>query len=449
MTIIYSKTKTPSLSTPLNDGGLIRAERTPGAVAVSAYTMGSQGDLLPPGNLQNPQLSHAVIIAQTSPKQLRKTPYRDSLAKRSFFDDEEEYLLNKLTTKCPGYWIPGFDDTGNRYAMELFCGREWCPVCGKKNSKMHLRRFARLLPRAMQMPKIGYFVIEWELASRHKLRNKKAISRIGIKIRKEFKAMGYNRGLSRWHWFGEKTNKYNPHLNVLVDGMFIPDSRLEGIKSRLKSLLNEPNLIVNYSYRKSPGEMVHTLKYITRPTFLDAHWDIPIALELRGFRNQSWWGSGNWSGELVWSLEDLTGEAKKEVINMDYKAIESLQAGISPKTGGKITWGKALPIGILDNIPKRDLGAGYYELEPVRPPPGLSGDVLARLHTLRLVNEAILRVKEKEWLDNRLYEYEMNNIADEAMFKELGVKSHLKPSSVGNDKLEASQLGLNEGVKWT
>lgn len=353
-------------------------------------------------------------VGVAEPNLEAKKRYKDLLAKRSFSDNDLDFLLR---TKCPGYWIMGHDDEGSRYAKELFCGREWCPICGKKNSAMHNRRFARLLDRATQMEGIGYFVIEWPIASRPKLRTQEALSAAGKLVRKTLRkgqtledivealledatlygkvcqdleegdevelAWHFERGLSRWHWFGEKSDKYNPHLNVLVDGRYISDSVLEVMKAELRRVFDEPELIVHYSYKKSVAQMVQVLRYITRATFLNAKWDIPMALEIKGFHNQSWWGAGKWNGEPIWSLDDLEGE-KEEVKGMDIKAIEALEKGISPKTGGKIHWGPVLPIALLHGgeievdtgqyivklklpgMKKRSLGAGYYELESVK-----------------------------------------------------------------------------------
>lgn len=203
----------------------------------------------------------ALDVVDTEAVAEARRDYKDLLAKRCWDEKDLDFLLR---TKCPGYWILGNDDDGNRYAKELYCGREWCPICGKNGSAMHLRRFARLLPRATQMDGIGYFVIEWPIASRPKLRTQEALREAGIMTRKTLKGLGFERGVSRWHWFGEKSNKYNPHLNVLVDGSHIRKPQLEVIKATLRRVLNEPSLIVHYSYKKSPAQMTQVLKYITR-----------------------------------------------------------------------------------------------------------------------------------------------------------------------------------------
>ena len=53
-----------------------------------------------------------------------------------------------------------------------------------------------------------------------------------------------------------------------------------------------------------------------------------------------------------------------------FKAIESLTEGICPVCGEALVWGEALPIGLLNMVEKRPLGAGYYRLADVHPPPG-------------------------------------------------------------------------------
>ncbi len=326
----------------------------------------------------------------TAENPLHNYGYRDCLAKRSVDEVLAGVLAEKLlTTKCPGYWIEGSTDAGERFYMELHCGREWCPVCGARWSDCHKRKFARLLERARQMDGIGYFVIEYPLRSRPAMHNKKALARAGKISRRVIKDAGYARGLSRWHFFGESGAKYNPHLNVLVDGAYLAPAKLESVKARLRSALGEPQLIVNYSFRKSPAEMVHTLKYITRATFLDATWDIPLALELRGFRNVAWWGSGKWAAEPVWACDAAGIEGMA--------GVEKLVQGVSPNTGLPITWAsKVLPISALRHERIRKVwGAGYGELEPVPLPPDLPADTRTRLYWLEALHRVKVRLAEE------------------------------------------------------
>ncbi|GAI80772.1 unnamed protein product, partial [marine sediment metagenome] len=134
-------------------------------------------------------------------------------------------------------------------------------------------------------------------------------------------------------------------------------------------LLEVKLAIAEYHYFDSVPEKVHKLKYITRATFLDARWDVPMALELRGFRNQWCWGGRKWQVPAVWSLDDLPGERQSDMSDGDTRAIAALELGYCPHDGLKITWSRWQPISILPELGGRNIGAGYWELPYVRPPP--------------------------------------------------------------------------------
>jgi hypothetical protein len=283
---------------------------------------------------------------------------------------------------------------------------------------------------------MGYFVIEWPLQSRDKLRNSSALSLAGITVKgvlsgeyelkkrrragtitnkqaAELKSRYYNRGLRRWHFFGDiehelshigikwltpppaddtefavqgcsafisfkfrpteqpptltlPTLKTNIHLNVLVEAGYLPKGWLRHIQYNLREALHEPNLIVHYGYTKQYGQMVHILKYVTRATFLDINWDKWLAGQLYGFRNMHSWGV--WSGPELWSLTELTGAAAAEVAGLDIKAINSLGESRCYLDGLPIRWSKPRPIHLLADEPiKQELGAGYYRLADTPP----------------------------------------------------------------------------------
>ncbi|MBA7646507.1 hypothetical protein ES703_54271 [subsurface metagenome] len=298
--------------------------------------------------------------------------YLELLAKRSVDLD------SIFKTKCPGYWIQGSCENGHRYAKELYCGREWCLVCGEEWSATHQRRFSRWISKATQVRTMGYFVFTIPEELRSKFRTKRALSRLGHQVQELLRSYGYSRGLRRFHFFGDKSTKWHPHLNVLVDGGYLSPEKLDLIKAAYAGILGCQVVDVNYRYRRSPGEMVHTLKYVTRATFRDYSWDSRMALELRGFRNQLWWGSRLWDQEPVWSLDDLQGPVKEDLAELDSRAVESLESGICPTCGQPLYWSKVMPISVLEGMEKHALGAGYWELPPVRPPPGWESVKLLR-----------------------------------------------------------------------
>lgn len=304
------------------------------------------------------------LLSQKGVQETESPPYLESIAKRSV------NLDSIFKTKCPGYFIQGSCENGHRYAKELYCGRDWCPVCGMEWSAVHQRRFSRWLSKAFQISSMGYFVFTIPEELRSNFRTKTALSRLGHQVQEMLKSYGYSRGLRRYHFFGDKSIKWNPHLNVLVDGGYISPGKMDRIKSAYAGILGCSVVDVNYRFRRSPGEKVHSLKYITRATFLDYSWDPVMALELRGFRNQLWWGSRLWDQEPVWSLDDLQGLVKQDLDGIDVQAVESLENGGCPKCGLPLDWGKVQTIAVLEDMKdRRSLGAGYWELPAVRPPP--------------------------------------------------------------------------------
>jgi hypothetical protein len=211
------------------------------------------------------------------------------------------------------------------------------------------------------MKSMGYWVIEWPIASRDKLRTKAALSAIGKRIKGAFQALGYNRGLRRWHFFGEKGERgWNPHINVIVDGLYLSKSKLRANKKFLRMVLNEPQLIIHYEYRSSVAEMVHTLKYTLRATFLDKSWDERMSYELFDFQNANvWGGSRRWADPPAWEMDKGKGELD---------AVEKLESGICPECGKPIHWTKPIEICYLELQGAVPIGGGYFRLPDIPPP---------------------------------------------------------------------------------
>ena len=323
-------------------------------------------------------------------------PLEQDLPAIPYYLDTIANVSSWLATSCEkkGWFVAGECAAGHRFAKEVVCGKEWCLVCGEEGSVAHNRRFARWLPKAFQINRMGYFVFTIPLELRSKYRTKVSLSKLGHDVQELLKVFGYSRGLRRWHWFGDRSTKYHPHLNCLVDSGFVAIATLEKIKAAYASLLGVALADVNYRYRLSPGKMVHTLKYVTRATFRDYEWDLGLALELRGFRNMVVWGRGLWDNEPCWSLADLKGEVKSQVEGLDIEAINSLACKSCPVCGEPVEWGGALPIGLLSMVDKKDLGAGYYRLADMRSPPALSAEVKTRLYWLELLHR--VKIKQAE-----------------------------------------------------
>jgi rRNA maturation protein Nop10 len=268
---------------------------------------------------------------------------------------------NGLPAKCPGYFVIGECLNGHRFAKEIYCGREWCPVCGEDESPAHTRRFARWVTKAQQLQTMGYLVFTIPEEVRGRYRSKARLNELtkrvtaGDKSRHIeglLKSMGFDRGLARWHWFGETPGKWHPHLNVVIEAGHLSKPMLLSIRRAWAGILGVDVAVVNYSFTNVVPKMVHILKYVTRATFRDYSWDERMAGSLYNFRNMRSWGS--WSGPAAWEME---GEAELE-------PIAKLESGLCPECGEPVSWGRARDIAWLEMWVEtgqaESMGAGYW-----------------------------------------------------------------------------------------
>jgi hypothetical protein len=195
----------------------------------------------------------------------------------------------------------------------------------------------------------------------------------------------------RWHWFnddrpGYRADVFNPHINFLVDGGRLSRSELAELKAELRAATGCPSLIVNYHYGRSPGWIMHKVRYITRPTFKKKSWDEAFAAELYNFRNIRWWGK--WDSQPVWNLQEAEAEGEdiaglEAVVKLHAHTcpdcgaplqVRGLKSKLNQKTGvrdivyqGKEPclryWSNPLPSLLLDASGAVKIGgAGYYRL---------------------------------------------------------------------------------------
>ncbi len=316
-------------------------------------------------------------------------PYKDSIASPA-----------PTTKSACGKWAtratcePG----EHHFAKRLYCMKESCPTCGQDNSAAHRRRWTRMLSKLQQISRLGYLVIEWPDRCRYLAerglnpdppdavgwcRNKQdlkatatAILEVlgGKRVNHHGRVGGFfHRGLLRWHWFGDKLpGKWNPHLNVFVDGGHLEPARLEAIKAELRAALHVPDLIVHYSYCRTPGQMLQKLRYITRATFRNYAWDPYMAEELWKFQNTRWWG--DWNDTPVWELK----QAEVELDDLaDLEAVIKLQQGICPdcglplkvigynrKTGKPLCWSRPVESTYLLSSGAQAIAGTSYYREP-------------------------------------------------------------------------------------
>ncbi|MDD4987223.1 MAG: hypothetical protein PHQ43_15910, partial [Dehalococcoidales bacterium] len=412
-----------------------RAERTPEAVAVSEHTREAGELSLSPDSPTAPRSSSGLASAR-----LAKSPKVDRLAGEvtasslvtPFLGDSRTNLVNSLPgtliSDFPPYldvgdnvhanvdvwleancgdsesqwFIPGTCSNGHRIAKVIACGKEWCPVCGEKGSIAHNRRFVRWLPKITQFKQMRYVVLTIPESLRSQYRTKAALTKVGRQAQDLLKSLGYTRGLRRWHWFGDRSHKWHPHLNILVEGGYMPAPVLAALKAGWAYILGADVVDVRVQYKKRPGDMTGCLHYVTRATFRDYEWDIDMAKELKGFRNMVVWGQVaidkvteepiSWAGipwAPVWQ-PDSDGRKTAAGEALDVEAIEHIVEGTCPKCGAAIEWGHSLPGSLLERMSTEAYGAGYFNIvlnghKVVRRLP--TGDRLASLRAAAVARE--------------------------------------------------------------
>ncbi|MHB0929262.1 MAG: hypothetical protein ACYC3W_10265, partial [Candidatus Nanopelagicales bacterium] len=260
----------------------------------------------------------------------------------------------------------------------------------------HLRRFARLLPRAQQIEDMGYFVVQFQKKDRSRFRSTESLRAAARAVVSVLRSYGFSRGLRRWDFFGDPrcpacrrpmrwdeeagqwrcrrhgvvaldaaaTGGWNPHLNVVVDGRYLRQDVLSRVKADLAAALGVDMVVVNYQYVAGDSDgavakMVHRVRYIAKPTFLRVDWDLDMAEELRGFRNTSYWG--RWDRDAVWALADGAVEDAGKNLEVSLSQLVALASGVCPYDGQAIRWQSAVELwqrsaGLL----WRELGGGYW-----------------------------------------------------------------------------------------
>lgn len=284
------------------------------------------------------------------------------------------------------WFIPGTCDNGHRIAKQIVCGKEWCPVCGQKASMAHNRRYVRWLVKVRKLKVMRYWVFTIPEDIRDRYRSADELRKLGKAAQKLLVRQGMTRGLRRWHWFGDNSHKWHPHLNIFTDGGFVDPEMLERVKQGWRDVLGVDTVDINVTYAKTPATIVKHLMYVTRATFKEWEWDVDMALELRGFRNMVVWGLKQWRDAPKWDTKPFTRIDRETGEPADVDAIENIVNGECHVCRAHIEWSKPLPMQLLELVEKRSLGAGYYALDdmpPSRPLP----ESLAMTFRRRLTEE--------------------------------------------------------------
>lgn len=279
-------------------------------------------------------------------------PYRPNrtTVTEKFQPDEEENAL----AACAKQWILGQGQDGTTYYKAVYCGREWCPRCGRNGSIPHRRRIGRWFGKFFSYKSWGYVVFTlprqlWNITG------KEEMGELSEFVKRRLKRDGYDNGFIRWHYAGDNNpRRFQPHMNVVIEAGYLSKRYIKELKQVWKNALIRTYGVdikvvnVNYRYTYIVGKAFHLLKYVTRATYKGK--DQRERLIIKGFRNCRAWG------KFEKPREEATNEALKV-----YKSKVSID--------GVITWEKPQPVAFIMVDWKHNgkpiyLGLGIWQRKP-------------------------------------------------------------------------------------
>lgn len=358
-------------------------------LTVPGYTGAVGSDSSPAPSGGEPQ-APAPALRQTILRPLSNSPptaatvYLERIATSPL--NRKTQAHSALGTFCGTWAIIGVDSDGNRIAKRLPCGKEWCDRC---RNIAHKRRISRVLPRLFQVSPMAYDVITFPLELRSLLHNPKSLSLVARKVRLLYRHLGYSKIYTRWHFFGDKSDIFHPHLNVLYDGGWLSAEGLATLKDTIKHNLIRSSLaravgkdlVIKHLYNSNPKRIMHWVKYVTRATFLDYASDPPLAEALYGFHNGCF--AGTWKDSPRWRL---TGTDKK------YNPLIQVARGLHPQSGKPLVWSrKPIPWVLVLMEEPTDIGAWWYLLPPIRAPTPMPAKIRQTLDHLEAKHRQAVR----------------------------------------------------------
>lgn len=219
--------------------------------------------------------------------------------------------------ECSKGFVSGRCATGHMYASNVICGKEYCEDCGKDGSPQHQKRFNRWLPKVKSLESCGFFVFTLPKQLWGSYMNKIRLSAFRTALKNKLKRIGFDRGLMRWHLYGDchtcnghgcnvckytgAGKEYKPHLNVIVEWGFMDNINENAIMLSIKQFVKDYlkkkhqltllNPVINYSYadKKNEKTISHQVKYITRATF--RIYEQSAAEILKNYRLTTTWGT--------------------------------------------------------------------------------------------------------------------------------------------------------------
>lgn len=250
------------------------------------------------------------IVPRRKEKNIEKLLFRERITGKSFVEQENgspyleynaqtqgdleiEYKVN-LQNQCQKsvVWFIG-ENTGDQYVKKIDCRKQWCPVCGGKGGTIHKSRLHSIFNRFdVDKYNLRQFVFTIPESLRELFLDrenlnllisyvKQTIERFfGVPVfdkKGHIKKYKLEKGIIFYlHLFGDnEPGVYKPHINVHIledkkEKLALDNSVLESIKKyylrKIKKFDETLTTVdVHYKFRITKGQVLHALKYMSRP----------------------------------------------------------------------------------------------------------------------------------------------------------------------------------------
>jgi len=179
---------------------------------------------------------------------------------------------------------------GYKYWVRVPCSNEYCPQCGKPNSLYHRRLYHQISYVLFHMfslrGALGYLVITCTEELREKWKDPNEMRKFMRGLRRKLKDLGLWPALYRWHWAGDRSRRWYPHLNLVFPLGYVDKEKLERLRRYLER--RKGIKIIHYQYKRSLKKLLHLARYVSRPTWIMQ--DEVSPERFKGFKKWGVWG---------------------------------------------------------------------------------------------------------------------------------------------------------------
>lgn len=267
---------------------------------------------------------------------------------------------------CQRFFIQGKCSEHEHYFNQsLICNKEFCPVCGEKNSKAHLRTVLSWKERLIGYDILGHIVITipHDIQKIYVSDTSKRMKNLNRKIVSLFKNIGIDKGKGKIHWFGDKDwnvnrkddlegdkkGKKKPHIHIHYifprnsSEEYINRSDLDYLKNELTSYFKKQGSdvkrsVIHYRFAKEEYQKHHLIRYVTRATFKFKYLihNLELAYNIYGMHKTFTFGKLK-----HFELKDYIEESDEEKGVIE-KIMISLSKNVCPVCGSDFTWEKGI-----------------------------------------------------------------------------------------------------------